>query len=280
MEFACYQKHRRLTNALIVIFAAIIFTLKFAEPVAADAFEDAKAALGRKDYATALRLYRSLADKGDAAAQYNLGQMYNVYDEKGVPKNPAEAEKWYRLAAEQGYVKAQKALGSMYAVEAVRTGDYTESTRWWRLAAEQGDPDGQFVLGADYRIGQGVPQNYAEAAKWLSLAAEQGNQYAQLYLGNMYANGEGVPQNYVKAYMWASLAAAKVRLYSEYRDKIAGLMTSTHIAEAQKMAANWRPKTASASQESTPRSASSQESEIGRDLRYRLFRFKQRRGAD
>ncbi len=33
-------------------------------------------AYNRGDYATALRIFRQLADQGDARAQYNLGYMY------------------------------------------------------------------------------------------------------------------------------------------------------------------------------------------------------------
>ena len=45
--------------------------------------------------------------------------------------------------------------------------------------------------------------------------------------------------------MWASLAAAKVKLWSEYRDTyIASRMTPAQIAEAQRLAAEWRPKPA------------------------------------
>jgi len=39
-------------------------------------FEDALAAYERSDYATALRLFRPLANQGIAKAQYNLGVMY------------------------------------------------------------------------------------------------------------------------------------------------------------------------------------------------------------
>ena len=117
--------------------AAIILVLNFASPVAAGPVEDAIAAQGRGDYATALRLFRPLADQGDALAQYNLGVMYS--NGQGVPQNYAEAMKWYRLAANQG------------------------------------DADAQYNLGVMYDNGQGVPQDYAEAVKWYRLAADQGN---------------------------------------------------------------------------------------------------------
>ncbi|MGB7369299.1 MAG: sel1 repeat family protein, partial [Methylovirgula sp.] len=79
---------------------AAFMLLSFAAPVAAGQFEDGLAAFKRSDYATALRLWRSLADQGNADAQYNLGVMYA--NGQGVPQDYAEAAKWYRLAADQG----------------------------------------------------------------------------------------------------------------------------------------------------------------------------------
>ena len=52
------------------------------------------------------------AEKGDAAAQFNLGEMYA--DGEGVPTDEAEAAKWCRKAADQGYAEAQVTLGQMY----------------------------------------------------------------------------------------------------------------------------------------------------------------------
>ena len=39
--------------------------------------DDANAAYGRGDYAQALKIFRPLAAKGNAEAQYNIGTMYN-----------------------------------------------------------------------------------------------------------------------------------------------------------------------------------------------------------
>jgi len=55
--------------------------------------EDGEAAYARKDYATALELFRPLAEQGDAQAQYNLGVMYDTGE--GVPQDYALAVKWY-----------------------------------------------------------------------------------------------------------------------------------------------------------------------------------------
>ena len=53
------------------------------------------------------------AQKGDAAAQFDLGYRYANGD--GVAKDSAEAVKWYRKAVEQGYAPAQSNPGVMYA---------------------------------------------------------------------------------------------------------------------------------------------------------------------
>ena len=46
---------------------------------------------------TPLSELRDLAEKGDAAAQFALGQR--IHDGKGVEKGPAEALQWFRKAA-------------------------------------------------------------------------------------------------------------------------------------------------------------------------------------
>ena len=51
-------------------------TASVAPAVPATAKEEAAAAWQRQDYVTAERLYRSLAEQGDASAQHFLGKMY------------------------------------------------------------------------------------------------------------------------------------------------------------------------------------------------------------
>jgi len=114
----------------------------------------------------------------------------------------------------------------------------------YRLSAEQGNAHAQDNLGFAYLDGVEAQQDFAEAAKWYSKAADQGNIDAQFNLGEMYEQGTGVPQDYVLAYMWFSLVAAPgERLYaSESRDRVAKHMTPEQIAEAQKLAREWKPK--------------------------------------
>jgi len=150
---------RNLARLMVLLLA-----LGLSESVLAwGPLEDARAAYVKQDYATALRLFRPLADQGDADAQNMLGLMYQAGH--GVPQDYAQAVKWYRLAADQGHAWAQTSLGTMYD------------------------------------NGQGVPKDYAQAVKWYRLAADQGNAWAQSWLGAMYYLGQGVPKDYVLAYM-------------------------------------------------------------------------------
>ena len=93
-----------------------------------------------------------------------------------------------------------------------------------------------------YRDAQGVPQDYAQAIHWFHSAAAQGEAMAQVNLGAMYGDGRGVPQDYVLAHMWFNLAASKgLEVAADNREIVAKQMTTAQIAEAQKMAREWKP---------------------------------------
>lgn len=140
----------------------ILLAVALGGPVSAGPIDDAAVAWARGDYAAELKITIPLAQKGEAWAQFFLGNSY--LNGKGVTKNDAEAVNWYRLAATQGNASAQ------------------------------------FNLGLMYRKGQGVSQNYAEAVKWYRLAAAQDDALAQTSLGFAYSNGQGVLQDDTKAH--------------------------------------------------------------------------------
>jgi TPR repeat protein len=128
------------------------------------------------------------------------------------------------------------------AIAARSEGDYATALRLYHPLANQGDAFAQYNLGLMYSRGEGVPQNHDEAAKWFRLAANRGLASAQYDLGVMYSAGQGVPQDYVRALMWFNLAATPgYRFAAIERDNVAKRMTPAQIAEAQKLAREWRP---------------------------------------
>ena len=148
-----------------------------------------------------------------------------------------------RALAEQGNALAQNSLGGKYATGQGVSQDYQEAVMWYRRAAEQGLAVAQFNLGNRYAKGQGVSQDYQEAAKWYRLAAEQGEASAQSTLGMMYGTGKGVPQDYLLAHMWVNMAAAQGNEAGSKGVKILEeLMTPQQLAEAQRLAREWKAK--------------------------------------
>ena len=79
--------------ALILVFLHVV-------SAAAGPLQDAEAAIKKRDYATAARIIRPLAESGDATAQYNLGVFYD--NGLGVPQDKINAYMWFSLAAAQG----------------------------------------------------------------------------------------------------------------------------------------------------------------------------------
>jgi TPR repeat protein len=186
----------------LLLFIAVLAGLAALAHAGSD---EGVAAYRRGDYAKAYKEFKPLAEQGNADAQYILGAMYS--EGQGVPQ------------------------------------DYVEAMRWYRKAAEQGDAHAQYILGAMYDEGEGVPQDYTEALKWYRRAAEQGHAYAQWTLGLVYHEGQSVPQDYVQAHMWFSLAAAQgVSVAEKFRDSLAEKMTPVQLAEAQRLAREWKPK--------------------------------------
>jgi len=213
--------------------------------VKADQFDEGIAAYEAGNYQKALEKFKSLAEQGDARGQYNLGVKYD--EGEGVPQDYKEAVKWYRMAAEQGYAEAQLHLAHLYRVGHRVPKDYAEAAKWYRKLAEQGHAAAQYFLGDIYEYGRGIPENYKEAVKWFRMSAEQGDAVGQMSLGSMYRKGKGVPQDYVKAHKWSNLSASLQGKHQELaarsRDIVEEKMTPAQVAEAQKLAREWKPKT-------------------------------------
>jgi len=158
-------------------------------------------ACGKGDYATATRLWRALAEQGNALAQYSLGLAY--VSGEGVPKNDAEAAKWLRNSADQGNANAQYSLAGLYERGEGVVQDRVEALKWYRRAAEQGNANHQLIIGLIlYKSGERSPQDYVEAAKWLRKSADQGNADAEAVLGIMFSYSQGVAQDYAESLKW------------------------------------------------------------------------------
>jgi hypothetical protein len=120
--------------------------------------------------------------------------------------------------------------------------DGAEAYKEFKVLAERGD-QGAAPVGVMHSEAEGVPRDCAEGVTGYRQAADQGSAAAQFDLGVMYYEGTIVPQDYVQAHTWFSLAAAQGYPSAEdFRDSLAEKMTPAQIAEAQRLAREWKPK--------------------------------------
>ncbi|HTD06148.1 tetratricopeptide repeat protein [Undibacterium sp.] len=204
----------------------------------ADDFLDGVDSYEKKDYASALKLFKKAAKKGNSDAQFNLGLMY--VNGEGVKRDYDQALRWYEQSAVQGNARAQLNYGRMFAKGLGVSQDYDQARAWYRKSAAQGYPDAEYTLGIMYFTGIGAVQNFAQAESWFRKAALKGNASSQHYLGLMYFRGNGVAQDDVEALKWFILADG-YKDALEYREYAEAKMSKEQIAQAKKLAEEWRP---------------------------------------
>jgi TPR repeat protein len=206
-----------------------------------------------KDYPQALMWFIFAAAKGDMEAMEFRDSLAN----RMTPAQIAEAQKLarefkpqdahtkslqeFRALAAQGDAAAQFKLGVIYYKGLGVQPDYLEALNWFKKAALQGHPLARYNAGYMNEKGEGAPQDHVEAAKYYRQAAEQGNRLAQYNLGYMYEKGQGVLPNEVQALMWYNLAAVQGETKAKAaRDRITVLMDQKQIAEAQRLAREFK----------------------------------------
>src|SRR6476661_10953979 len=109
------------------LVAAVLVALLSA-PLSAQTVKAGIEAWQRADYASAVAIWRPLAEQGDADAAFNLGQAYRLG--RGVTINLGAAKTWFERAAMKGHLDAQTTLGLML----FENGDRTGGLRWLRVA--------------------------------------------------------------------------------------------------------------------------------------------------
>ena len=131
-------KMNQLLKQLLLVFMCV-FAL--AVQAVADSLSDAQRASDEGNHAKAAKLFKPLAARGNAVAQFKLATMY--YSGKGVKRNTKEAVKLYLRSAEQGHVVAQSNLATMYYRGDGVPKDFVMAHMWKNLAATNADGDRQ-----------------------------------------------------------------------------------------------------------------------------------------
>ena len=149
---------KRILTALVIGLSLAMGTVSGAF---AQDYKKGAEAYKKGDFATALREWRPLAEKGDAGAQLMLGLMYG--EGKGVIQDYKEAVKWFRLAVEQGFAEAQTNLAFRYLLGKGVIQDSVIAHMWFNIAVSNGDEDG--AEGRDIAAERMTAAQLAEAQK-------------------------------------------------------------------------------------------------------------------
>jgi uncharacterized protein len=195
-----------------------------------------------RDFAVAFHWFQLAAAQGNITAEFNLGRAYELGE--GVAKNLAEAEKLYAKSAQAGMPYAQWRLG-VIAIDVHK--DWKTGVKWLRPAAAQGLTGAQAGLGFAYERGQGVKKNEKLAAKWYEAAADHGETPAQSRLAGLYERGAGVDQDFKESYFWYAVALRDskdpyAKQDAEGLKRVAARLSAADVADAAKIAKDWKPE--------------------------------------
>jgi TPR repeat protein len=118
----------------IVLGAFVCF---IALPCPAD-FQTAMDAYNAGDYETAYVEWLPLAESENAAAQFNIGLLFERGE--GRAEDVDTAVEWYLRAAENGFGLAQFRLGELYEAGEPIEQDLVQARKWFTIAAQSRHP--------------------------------------------------------------------------------------------------------------------------------------------
>ena len=193
--------------------------------------------------ADTLRKLTALAEKGSAAAQYNVGMFHN--NGIGTAKDPRTAFRWFERAAAGGDALGHYKVGCYYAGQfpgAVEV-DEAKALTAKTVAAEAGYSLAQSDVVNIY----GKRSDWPQAVKWWAAAAEQGYAPAAYNLANAYQNGQGVPKDSVQALaqiliMQRQMPEPMRPRFAPRLEAIRGNLSPEQITQAESAAAAWQAR--------------------------------------
>lgn len=167
----------RMLTVLATMPYALALTL-----AGGSAWADVKAgvdAWSQGDYAKALKIWRPLAESGDADAQFNIAQAYKFG--RGVPQDMTAAIDYYRKAAAQGHAQAEDNAGLLL----YQQGRQSEAIPYLDRSAERGESRAQYLVGISLFNGDLVARDWVRAYAMMNRASAAGVEQAAKALEHM-----------------------------------------------------------------------------------------------
>ena len=149
----------------------ILWLLLAAVPCAADLLQEGEQALQNGDRENARLLFTRAFEAGDPAGAFGLGVLYDQGQGEGDMEQSAH---WFKIAAEAGHAGAQFNLGNAYLNGKGVPRDPAEAERLWRKAAHSGFAPACYNLGTRLFGHGGSRELREEGIAWYRSAAEKG----------------------------------------------------------------------------------------------------------
>jgi TPR repeat protein len=220
---------------VVFVFFGLLVTSAIALENPSAQIEQAKEFYFSGDYDSSAKLFKSLADSGDAEAQYYLGIIYTK--DQFLEKDVNKALSYLLSAADQNHHDAMWQLGQMYNNGDVVEKNLLVATDWYRKSeqlsppveniqfyksnegglteqstseviqnltqtANGGDVEAQYKLAKIYDTGKLTKGNESEALQWYLKAATNGHEHSMYMVGYFYCRGIGTSADHEKANQW------------------------------------------------------------------------------
>lgn len=130
-------------------------------------------------WTAAVALWQGPAARGDADAEFDLGQAYKLG--RGVPQDLAKAEALFARATAKGHLQA----ADNYGLLLFQRGQHAQAMPYIQAAADRGDPRAQYVLGIVLFNGEGTQTDWVRAYALESLSQQAGWPPAKKALAQM-----------------------------------------------------------------------------------------------
>lgn len=133
----------------------------------------------RGEFETAVKEWRGPALKGDADAQFNMGQAYKLG--RGVKADLDVAADWYSRAAKQGHMQAADSYGHLLHYR----GKVAEALPYLQASSDRGDPRAQYLLATELFNGTNTAKDWVRAYAYMTRASASGLAPASRSLSQM-----------------------------------------------------------------------------------------------
>ncbi len=168
---------KKLGLATKTVIAALSLSIA-AQPVLADV-KTGVDAWTRGEYDKAVKEWRDPALKGDADAQFNMGQAYKLG--RGVKADLDVASDWYLRAARQGHMQASDSYGHLLHYR----GKVADALPYLQSSADRGEPRSQYLLATELFNGNNVAKDWVKAYAYMTRASSAGLAPASRSLSQM-----------------------------------------------------------------------------------------------